>query len=148
MTQEELLAKLTGKDDRFACALADRIIAESRETDTWYEYFNAFASMLDHSKSLVRNRALTILAALAQWDDENRFDRILPEFLTHITDAKPITVRQCVKALAEVGAAKPQYIPQILAALEEADFSEYKDSMRPLIQQDVARTVAQLTNSN
>lgn len=58
---QEIIAKLTTKDDKFACTFTDKIIAESRECDTWYEYFDAFASLLNHPKSLVRNRALHIL---------------------------------------------------------------------------------------
>ena len=130
--------ELTLKDDVYTCALADKIISESQETDEWYEYFDDFASLIDHPKSLVRNRALFILAANAQWDDENRFDSIISDFLSHITDEKPITARQCIKALAQVGMAKPQYIPRILSSLKSADLSKYKDSMRPLIEKDIA----------
>ena len=147
MMKESIIAKLTLKDDKYACALADKIISESRETDEWYAYFDDFASLLDHPKSLVRNRVLYILAANAQWDEENRFDAILSDFLTHITDEKPITARQCVKALAQVGLARSQYIPQILSALHHADLSKYKDSMRPLIERDIAETEKILTNS-
>lgn len=143
--KEDILARLTAKDDAFACAFADRIIAESRETDAWYEYFDDFASLLDAPKSLVRNRALHLLAANAQWDEEDRFDRVLPDFLSHITDEKPITARQCIQALAQVGRAKPRYIPAILAALRGADLSKYRDSMRPLIERDIAETEAALT---
>ena len=138
--KENIAAKLTVKDDKYACALADKIIAESRETDEWYEYFDDFASLLNHPKSLVRNRALYILAANAQWDTENRFDAVLPAYLSHITGEKPITARQCIKALAQVGLAKPQYIPAILSRLQGADLSKYKDSMRPLIEKDIAET--------
>lgn len=130
--------QLTAKDNKYACALTDRIIAESRETDEWYSCFDAVASLLDHPKSLVRNRALTILAANVQWDSENRFDAVIDDFLAHITDEKPITARQCVKTLTQVGLAKPQYVPKILFCLQNADLSKYKDSMRPLIQQDIA----------
>ena len=146
--KESMIAKLTFKDDKYACAFADKIISESRETDEWYEYFDDFASLLDHPKSLVRNRVLHILAANTQWDEENRFDAILSDFLTHITDEKPITARQCVKALAQVGLAKPQYIPRILSCLESADLSKYKGSMRPLIEKDIAETVNILTTSS
>ena len=142
---QEIINKLTAKDDKFACALADKIIAESRECDTWYEYFDAFVSLLNHPKSLVRNRALHILAANAQWDVENRFDTILPEFLTHVTDEKPITARQCIQALAQVGLAKPQYIPQILDCFHNVDLSKYKDSMCPLIEKDMAEAEKVLT---
>lgn len=138
--KENIIAKLTAKDDKYACGLADKIISESQETDEWYEYFDEFASLLDHPKSLVRNRVLYILAANAQWDVENRFDKIISDFLTHITDEKPITARQCVKALAQVGMAKPQYIPRILSSLHSADLSKYKDSMRPLIEKDMEET--------
>ena len=144
---ENLMANLTSKDDKYACAIADRIISESQDTDEWYGYFDTFASLLNQPKSLVRNRALHILAANAQWDDENRFDAILPEFLSHVTDEKPITARQCIKALAQVGLAKTQYIPRILSCFKEADLSKYKDTMRPLIEQDMKETERILTNS-
>ena len=139
------LTLLTSKDDKAACAYAEKIIAESRESDAWYDCFDEFASLLNHPKSLVRNRAFNILASNAQWDDENRFDGILPEYLSHITDEKPITARQCVKALAELGQAKPQYIPEILTALQSADLSQYKDSMRPLIEKDIRETIERLS---
>lgn len=140
-----ILAQLTAKDDKYACALAGRIIAESQESDQWYAFFDAFASLLHHPKSLVRNRGLHILAANVQWDDGNLFDRILPDYLSHITDEKPITARQCIQALMQVGQAKPKYIPQILSALQQADLRKYKDSMRPLIEKDIAQTEKILT---
>ena len=143
---DEIIYKLTAKNDQLACALSNQIIAESRETDRWYEYFDAFASLLEHPKSLVRNRILHILAANARWDEENRFDAVLPAFLSHITDEKPIAARQCVQALMSVGQAKPQYIPMILEALHKADLSKYKDSMRPLIEKDIQNTIAALTD--
>lgn len=146
--KENVIAKLTVKDDKCACAFADKIISESQETDEWYEYFDKFASLLGHPKSLVRNRALYILAANAKWDEENRFDSIISDFLKHITDEKPITSRQCIKALAQVGLAKPQYIERILSSFQKADLSKYKDSMRPLIEKDIAETEKILTASH
>ena len=142
---QDIVTKLTAKDDKYACAIADKIISESQDTDEWYEYFNTFASLLNHPKSFVRNRALNILAANAQWDDENRFDIILDDYLTHITDEKPITARQCIKALRQIGKAKPQYIPRILSCFHGADLSKYKDSMRPLIEKDIEETERVLT---
>ena len=142
---QELIEKLTSKDDKYACAIADRIISESQNNSKWYEYFDDFASLINHPKSLVRNRVLYIIAANAQWDYENRFDVILSKYLSHITDEKPITARQCIKALVQVGKAKPQYIPIIINHLHSADLSKYKDSMRPLIEKDIAETEKALT---
>lgn len=137
MMKETMLAALTGKNDKYARELTEKIIQESRESEKWYDYFQDFVPLLRHPKSLVRNRALTILASNAQWDTENRFDQLLPEYLSHITDEKPITARVCIQTLPELAQAKPQYIPVILRTLEEAELSKYKDSMRPLIEKDI-----------
>lgn len=141
---ETVVTKLTAKDNKYACAFADKITAESRESDEWYRFLDDFVALLDHPKSLVRNRALSILAANARWDVKNRFGTILPDILVHITDEKPITARQCIKALAGIGSAKPQYIPAILSGMRNADLSNYGDSMRPLIEQDMAETEGKL----
>lgn len=146
--KENIIATLTAKDDKYACTVSHKIISESQETDEWYKYFDDFASLLDHPKSLVRNRVLYILAVNARWDIENRFDTIITDFLTHITDEKPITARQCIKALVQVGLAKPQYISIILSGLNNADLSKYKDSMRPLIEKDIMETKEILLNFN
>lgn len=143
--KEYISAQLTSKDDKTACAFADKIIRESAENDKWYEYFDDFATLLSCKKSLVRNRVLYILAANVKWDRENRFDKIFPDYISHITDEKPITARQCIKALSQIGLAKPQYIPSILKCLDSADLSKYKDSMRPLIEKDIAETRQVLT---
>ena len=50
-------------------------------------------------------------------------------------------------ALAQVGRAKPQYIPTIISSLRNADLSKYKDSMRPLIEKDMAETLKIMTAS-
>ncbi len=39
---QDIIAKLTAKDDKYACAIADKIISESQDTDEWYEYFFPF----------------------------------------------------------------------------------------------------------
>ena len=49
----DIIVKLTATDDKYACAIADKIISESQDTDEWYEYFDEFASLLNHPKSLV-----------------------------------------------------------------------------------------------
>lgn len=142
--KEEIIAGLTARDDRAACALADQIVAQSWQTDVWYDCIEEFAKLLSHPKSLVRNRALSLLAANARWDAQHRLDAILPSILAHITDKKPITARKCIQALAQLGTAQPKYIPDICNALQHAELSQYRDSMRPLIQRDIGETLRKL----
>ena len=138
------IACLTGKDAKAAYALAQQITEESRASDTWYSHFDEFVVLLSHKNSLVRNRAISILAANARWDREDKFDTLLDEFLSHITDVKPITARQCVAALPEIAEAKPNLIPRIRAALEQADLSGYPDSMQPLVSKDIVAALQKM----
>ena len=138
------IACLTGKDAKAAYALAQQITEESRASDAWYFHFDEFAALLSHKNSLVRNRAISILAANAHWDRDGKFDLLLDEFLSHVTDVKPITARQCVAALPEIAEAKPNLIPRIRAALEQADLSGYPDSMQPLVLKDIVAALQKM----
>lgn len=138
------IARLTGKDAKDAYALTQQITAESRDTDAWYPCFDQFAALLRHKNSLVRNRAISILAANARWDADGKFNALLDEFLSHVTDVKPITARQCIAALPEIAEAKPEFIPKIRSALRQADLSGYPDSMRPLILKDIVAVLQKI----
>ena len=87
---------------------------------------------------------ISILAANARWADEEAFDRLIDEFLLHVTDQKPITARQCIQALPEIAAGKPRLVPRIRQTLENADLTGYRDSMRPLILKDIIAALEQL----
>lgn len=144
MDFNDCIARLTGKDAKDAYAFTQQIVAESRTADTWYPCFDSFTDLLRHKSSLVRNRAIAILAANARWDKEGKFDALLDEFLSHATDVKPITARQCVAALPEVAEAKPELVPRIRAALEQADLSKYPDSMQPLVLKDIVAALQKM----
>lgn len=148
MDFDACISRLTGKDAKDAYAFAQQIAAESRVSNTWYPYFDRFSELLKHKNSLVRNRAISILAANARWDAAGKFDALLDEFLSHVTDAKPVTARQCVAALPEIAAAKPALVPRIRAALEQADLSGYPDSMQPLVLKDIIGALQKMNHSN
>lgn len=142
--REELLARLTDRDAKAACAYADAVVAESQESDRYSTYLDDLTALLRHKNSLVRNRAISILAANARWDSKNRYDALMDEFLSHVTDEKPITARRCVQALWSISAAKPNLIPRIQSALESADLTRYRDSMQPLILKDILNVLQEI----
>lgn len=144
MDFDACMVRLTGNNAKEAYALAQQIAGESRASEIWYPYFDRFAKLLSHKNSLVRNRAISILAANARWDKEGKFDALLDEFLAHVTDVKPITARQCVAALPEIAEAQPALIPRIRFILEHADLSGYADSMQPLILKDIVAVLQKM----
>ena len=144
MDFDACVACLTGKDAKDAYAFARQVTEESRASDAWYPCFDRFAALLPHKNSLVRNRAISILAANARWDREGKFNALLDDFLSHVTDVKPITARQCVQNLSHIVAARPALVPKIRTALEDADFSVYPDSMAPLLEKDRVKILKQM----
>lgn len=144
MDIDACIAILTGKDAKTAYALTQQITSESRESNTCYPYFDQFSELLRYKNFLVRNRAISILAANARWDADGKFDALLDEFLSHVTDVKPITARQCIAVLPEIAAAKPGFIPQIQSALQQADLSGYPDSMQPLVLRDLVAVLQKI----
>jgi hypothetical protein len=137
---ECLVQNLYLKDTKAAYHALKQLIEESEKTDAIYSYFDQFAAMINDSNSYIRTRGLSLIAANAKWDAENKIDAVLDSYLSHITDEKPITARQCIKLLPTIAAYKPHLKDAIILGLETADLSRYvySDSMLPLIIKDIS----------
>ena len=106
---------------------------ESSDTDHVYPFFDLFADMIEDENSYVRTRGLLLIAANARWDTENKIDELIDSYLKHIEDVKPITSRQCIKALPSIVKYKPDLYDCICTALEQANPGIYRDSMSSLV---------------
>lgn len=147
MTEAEIaraFEALSGRDNRAAYAALQMLREECRRSSRVYSRMDRLDSMLDSGSSYIRTRALTLIAYNARWDKDNKINRLIGRYLAHITDAKPVTARQCVQLLPNVAAHKPELRDRIVQALEEADTSIYNSSMRPLVCQDIRRALAEI----
>ena len=100
--------------------------------------------MIDSDNSYIRTRGLTLLAWNAKWDKDYKIDEIIDRYLKHITDAKPVTARQCIKLLPIIAEYKPDLRNEIVSALQKADISAYDDSMRPLVYKDIQKALREI----
>lgn len=141
---DALVGALRDRDSRRAHAALCELQAISERSAAVYPYFDTFAAMLDDGGSYMRARGLLLIAANVRWDTEGRLDGVFEAYLTHITDQKPITSRQCIGALPLIARARPDLKSRIRAALLNADTSPYADSMRPLVEKDIAAALAAL----
>lgn len=135
---EELVHQLRSPNSKEAYTALKSLEETSASSNAVYVYIDTFIEMIRDSNSYVRTRGLVLIACNAKWDEEEKIEGILEEYLSHVTDEKPITARQCVKSLAVIGEAKPNLAPVIIASLRNADLSQYPDTMRPLVQKDIA----------
>ncbi len=117
----ELVAGLSGPDNNVAYGCLKQLLMESTGSDAVYSYFDTFVNMLDSDNSYIRTRGLLL-----------------------IMDDKPITARQCIKALPEIAKQKPDLASDIRRALQNATPGKYKSTMRPLVQKDIAEALGRM----
>lgn len=141
---EETFERLFDKNNRIAYGALQELQKESEETDRVYPYMDRFGDMLDSDNSYIRTRGITLLAYNAKWDKDCKMDEVIDKYLKHITDAKPITARQCIKLLPMVAKYKPDLKEEIVAALYRANLSVYGDSMQPLLHKDVQKALKEI----
>lgn len=133
----ETVEALFDKNNTVAYKALQTLQKESEETNGVYAYMDRLCGMLDSDNSYLRTKGLVLIACNAKWDEDYKIDAILDQYLAHITDAKPITARQCIKMLPVLAKYKPDLKEDILSALRAADLSRYSGSMRPLVYQDL-----------
>lgn len=137
----DLVNELMDKNNSTACAAMKKLTEISGISDEVYAFMDGFIEMLGSSNSYVRNRALCLISSNAKWDSDGKIDGIIDKYLSHITDMRPITGRQCISALPEVAKHKPCLREKILCALRHADVSLYPDSMAGLVQKDIQNAI-------
>lgn len=141
---ENLVALLGAKDPNAACGALQELLRQSAQSGRVYAYMDRFIELMDNPNSFVRTRGLLLIAANARWDTEYKIDAVIGQYLRHVMDPKPITARQCIKALPGLAAAKPDLRDDILRALHGADPGRYAPSMGPLVCKDIREALAAL----
>ncbi len=144
MNTSETFSLLFNKNQNTAYKALKILQKESEHTDHVYPFLDTMIDMLDSSQSYIRTRALILIACNAKWDRENKIDKIIDQYLGHITDEKPITARQCIKQLPMLARYKPELKETILFVLHSADVDRYDESMQTLIIKDIQKAVKEI----
>lgn len=99
------------------------IIAKASEIrpELFYNYWDDFASLLNHKNSYHRDFGLTLIANLTAVDTENKFKVIFDDYLKHINDEKFMTAEHCIKNTAKIMANKEEYKEDIINILLDID---------------------------
>ncbi|MEA5050976.1 MAG: SufBD protein [Oscillospiraceae bacterium] len=131
-------ARLRGKGNAETYAYLLELERRSAAGDELYADFDAFLRLLEDPSSCVRTRGFRLCCAQAPWDRQNKLKANADVLLWRLGDEKPAVVRQCLAALRSVLLYKPELGEAIVARIAALDLSKYKDSMRPLIEKDIA----------
>lgn len=143
----ELVNGLLDKNDKAAYKCLKKLLSASEQNNCVYQYFDTIADMIDNENSYVRTRGLLLISANAKWDIDYKIDEIIDKYLRHIMDDKPITARQCIKALPNIAKHKPDLIADIVSALHKANPQRYADSMQSLVYRDIRTAIKMISGS-
>ena len=140
----ELINSLFDKNDKAAYKCLKELLSVSEKNNDIYQFFDTFSEMIDSDNSYVRTRGLLLISASAKWDIDFKIDEMVDKYLSHITDDKPITARQCIKALPNIAKFKPDLVDDILTALSKADPQRYVGSMQSLVYNDIRAVLKEI----
>lgn len=141
----ELFEGLKSPDNNHAYKCLQELENISGESDAVYQFFDVFHNMLDDVNSYIRTRGLILIVANAKWDFNNKIDEIIVILLKSINDEKPITARKCITLLPDLVKYKPELKNIILTAINRANPSKYKETMRPLIIADIQKSLKEIS---
>lgn len=133
-----IIEGLQNKKDTEAYKLQLLLEKESAESNKYYSYFDEFVKLMNSKSSFIRIRGFRLICSQAQWDKENKIESNLNVILKMLDDEKPIAVRQSLAALHTLILYKPDLCSVIESKLGTLNLAKYKDSMKPLIEKDIA----------
>lgn len=138
------LELLTSSNHTVAYKTFKSLLLICEKSKALYPYFDTFIDMMEHDhNSYIRTRGLSLIAYQSKWDDENKINAIIDQWLKHIEDEKPITARQCIKDSVIIAKYKPELADTIYVALEKYE-KIYDESMQSLIYKDRKKAIRQI----
>ncbi len=145
LTQEELpqlVEWLATKDDEIRYPAFLLLQNRSAYSDDVYPYWDVFRGKLGNENSYQRNIGITLIACNVKWDQDRRMDDTLDEYLSLLTDEKPITIRQCIQGLSRIVPYTPHLHAKIADRLMDVQISRIRASMQKLVLMDILNILA------
>lgn len=105
--------------------------------DDVYPFWDVFCEKLKSENSYQRSIGLMLIAENVKWDKDNRFDAIVDQYLSHLKDEKPITVRQCIQNLCKIVPYKSNLRMKIADKIMSIEIACVKETMQKLILMDI-----------
>ena len=138
----QLVEWLSIKDDTIRYQAFLLLQNRSMNFDDVYAYWETFCKKLNSENSYQRSIGLMLIAENVKWDKDDKINKIIDEYLLHLNDVKPITVRQCIQSLQKIVPLKKQLHFMIADKLMAIDISNVRETMRKSILLDVLGVLA------
>lgn len=140
----QIIEWLSLKDDNVRYRALLLLQSRSMFFDDVYSFWQVFRDKLKSENSYQRSIGLMLVAENAKWDAQNRMEDTIDEYLAHLDDEKPITIRQCIQALGKIVPYKPGLNKKIADRLLSFDIMAVKETMRKSILLDIVNVLHEI----
>lgn len=144
---DKLFIELESKNDKIRFPAFKKIHEMTNKKVKWiYDKWFVLIEKTNSENSFQRSIGLTLLANLAKSDTENRFEKIIDDYLKHFDDEKFITARLCIQNVWKIAVANKKLLKKIIGNLESS-YSEnsHLNTHANLIKQDIIGSLAKIS---
>lgn len=112
--------------------------------ELFYNYWDDFASLLNHGNSYHRDFGLTLIANLTEVDKKDKFASIFEDYFKCIDDPKFMTSRHCIQNTVKIMANKEEFKEDIINVLLNIDnLCNYTPKQKALLKSDIINVLDQ-----
>jgi hypothetical protein len=144
---DKLFIDLESKNDKIRFPAFKKIHELTDEKVKWiYDKWFVLIEKTDSENSFQRSIGLTLLANLAKSDVENRFGKIIDEYLEHFEDEKFITARLCIQNAWKIAVENKKLLKIIVGKLKNSYSKNiHLNTHANLIKQDIIGSLAKIS---
>lgn len=139
-----LVGLLSEKDDKIRYGAFLELQERSQASAAVFPFWETFREKLKSDNSYQRSIGLLLIAENAKWDQEGRMAETIDDYLAHLHDDKPITIRQCIQGLNKIITRSPELSLLIRERLLAFDLSEIRETMRKSILLDILHVLSEI----
>ncbi|MBP2643148.1 MAG: hypothetical protein H6Q67_1035 [Firmicutes bacterium] len=136
-----LVDLLAEKNNNIRYQVLRQLQEHSKCSNGVYQFWDIFKNKLKSENSYQRSIGLMLIADNTKWDDENKINKTIDDYLEILYDEKPITVRQCIQALHKIIPYKKHLHFKIADKLMEINILNLKVTMQKLILFDILQVL-------
>ena len=133
----QLVDWLSEKDDKVRYQALLILQNRSMYFNDVYPFWDTLREKMKSENSYQRSIGLMLIAENTRWDEDNKIDDTIDDYLELLNDEKPITVRQCIQALRSIVTYKSHLNSKIADRLMSINILDVKETMRKVILLDI-----------
>lgn len=141
---KDLIINLYNEDNNSAYKTLLELETITAKSNELYDYFDDLLVMLNSEKTFIRVRGFRLICCLAKWDTEDKINQNIDIILRELEDEKGTSVRQCLEKLNLLLEHKPELANTVKTKINNLDLSQYKASIKSLIQKDIEHILERL----